>query len=416
MPTKQIARPLGLLQSHLKKRHRGFSTSRAFNADFTHAVVGGGAVGLAIARQLQARDGASVVLIERHGMVGYETSSRNSEVIHAGIYYGVDTLKARLCIRGKNLLYELCEKHSVPYSNCGKWVVAQDEQQYGELEKLHEFTKQIGVPTRFVSKEEAKRREPEVRAEAGVLESPTTGILDSHSYMQFLQGDFEDRGGTSAMQSPVSQVTPIDGGKGGWEIFTKIDGEETSITAETFVNSAGLFAIPLSNSIMPKERQRKPYYAKGTYFSYALSKPKPRTLVYPAPKPGLGGLGTHLTLDMGGKIKFGPDVEWIEDPNNYKVNDSRMSEALDEISEYLPTYDRTAVATDYAGIRPKLGKGGAVWKGDGKDFLDFYIVKEDGFEGWINLLGIESPGLTSSLAIAEQVERLLYGSASGAIL
>lgn len=416
MTAKGMTKPLGRLLYQKQSAFRLFSTVRTLQADFTHAVVGGGAIGLAIARQLQARDGASVVLIERHGQVGYETSSRNSEVIHAGIYYGVDTLKAKLCIRGKNLMYELCEKHGIPYRNCGKWVVAQDEQQYGELEKLHEFTKQIDVPTRFVSKDEAQRREPDVRAEAGILESPTTGILDSHTYMQFLQGDFEDRGGTVAMQSPVSKVVPLDGGKGGWEIITKADGEETSITAETFINSAGLHAIPLSNSILPQERQRKPYYAKGSYFSYASSRPKPNVLVYPAPKPGLGGLGTHLTLDMGGKVKFGPDVEWIEDPNDYKVNDSRMSDALDEIAEYLPSYDRSAVSTDYAGIRPKLGKGGAVWKGDGKDFLDFYIVKEEGFEGWVNLLGIESPGLTSSLAIGEHVERILYGSVSSGVV
>ncbi|KAF2101164.1 FAD dependent oxidoreductase [Rhizodiscina lignyota] len=392
-----------------------FSTSSKLHADFTHAVVGGGAVGLAIARQLQSREGASVVLIERHGMVGYETSSRNSEVIHAGIYYGLSSLKARLCIRGKNLLYELCEKNAIPYRNCGKWIVAQDGEQYKELEKLHEFTQQIAVPTRWVSQEEAKRREPDVRAAGGILESPTTGIVDSHSYMQFLHGDFEDKGGVCALQSPVSRVVPIENGRGGWEIFTNVDGEETSISSETFINSAGLAAIPLSNSIMSPERQRKPYYAKGTYFSYSASKPSPKTLIYPAPKPSLGGLGTHLTLDMGGRIRFGPDVEWIESPDDYSVNDARMPEALDEIAEYLPTYDRSAVGLDYAGIRPKLGKGGAVWKGDGKEFLDFYITKEEGFEGWINLLGIESPGLTSSLAIGEEVERLLYGS-SGKVI
>lgn len=394
---------------------KSFSSTSHVHADFTHAVVGAGAVGLAIARQLQGRDGASTVLIEKHGMVGSETSSRNSEVIHAGIYYGLTSKKGRLCIRGKELLYELCKKNSIPFNNCGKWVVAQDDQQYQELESLYEFTKQLGVPMRFVTEEEAKRRQPDVRAAGGILESPTTGIVDSHSYMQFLHGDFEDRGGVCALQSPVSRIDPIDGGRGGWEIFTKIDGEETSITAETFINSAGLAAIPLSNSLLPAERQRKPYYAKGTYFSYSSSRPKPTTLIYPAPKPGLGGLGAHLTLDMGGRIRFGPDVEWVEDPSDYTVNDSRMAEALEEIAEYLPAVDKSAINVDYCGIRPKLGKGGALWKGDGKDFLDFYITKEEGFEGWINLLGIESPGLTSSLAIGEEVERMMYGSAGAVV-
>lgn len=402
------------LLSHSKSK-RLFSSSSKLHADFTHAIVGGGAVGLAIARQLQSREGASVVLIERHNIVGYETSSRNSEVVHAGIYYGTESLKARLCIRGKKLLYELCKKNAIPYRNCGKWVVAQDEQQHDGLEKLYEFTKQIDVPMRFLSQEEAKRREPDVMARAGVLESPTTGIVDSHSYMQFLHGDFEDKGGVCALQSPVSRVVPIDCGRGGWEVYTMVDGEESSISAETFINSAGLASIPLSNSIMPPERQRKPYYAKGTYFSYGASKPSPKTLIYPAPKPTLGGLGTHLTLDMGGRIRFGPDVEWIESPDDYAVNDARLPQALDEIEEYLPGVDRSAVAVDYAGIRPKIGKGPAVWKNNGEGFLDFYIKKEEGFEGFVNLLGIESPGLTSSLAIGEEVERMLYGSSNKTI-
>jgi 2-hydroxyglutarate dehydrogenase len=409
----------------LVKQQRLFSTTSIVQADFTHAVIGAGAVGLAIARQLQGRDGASTVLIEKHGAVGTETSSRNSEVqllfyrhittakyhqvIHAGLYYGPTSLKTKMCVRGKELLYELCPKQNIPYMNCGKWVVAQDEQQMSELQKVHEFSKTIGVPTYFVSPEEAKLREPDVRCAAGVLESPTTGILDSHTYMQYLQGAFEELGGICALHSPVVDVKAINKGTDGWEVWTRSSGEEeaTCITAETIVNSAGLFAIPISNMILPQERQRTPYYAKGSYFSYSSSHPKPKTLVYPAPMPGHGGLGTHLTLDMGGRVRFGPDVEWIDDPSDYRVNDSRLEEALDDIETYLPGIDRNAVSLDYAGIRPKLGKKSAV--GSGKNFQDFYIKKEDGFGGFVNLLGIESPGLTSSLAIAEEVESLLYG-------
>jgi 2-hydroxyglutarate dehydrogenase len=386
---------------------RSFSTSIKLNTDFTHAVIGGGVVGLAIARKLQGRDDASVVLIEKHGSVGTETSSRNSEVIHAGLYYGADSLKTRLCLRGKEMLYELCQQHSIPHRNTGKWIVAQDAIQMDALQKVHEFAKTIGVPTHFITKEEAARREPDVRAEAGILESPSTGIVDSHGLMQFLEGDFEDRGGICALQSPVTSISPIDSGRGGWTISTTSpEGEETSITASTLINSAGLFAVSISNMILPEDRQRKAYYAKGSYFSYSSSRPRPSTLVYPAPVPGHGGLGTHLTLDMGGRIRFGPDVEWTDSPNDYAPNVKNLAAAIDDIQTYLPGIDRDAIQPDYVGIRPKLGKLAAT---SGKDFQDFYIVKEEGFEGFVNLLAIESPGLTSSLAIAEEVEKLLYG-------
>ncbi|KAJ9636790.1 hypothetical protein H2199_007784 [Coniosporium tulheliwenetii] len=399
------------VRKQVTRIERAFSTSAACNADFTHAVIGGGAVGLAIARKLQEKDGASTVLIERHGSVGTETSSRNSEVIHAGLYYGADSLKTKLCLQGKEMMYDLCKKHDIPHMNCGKWIVAQNEQQMGELEKVHSFAQSVGIPTRFVPLDEGKEREPDVRAEKGILESTSTGIIDSHSYMQFLEGDFEDRGGICAFHSPVIRIEALDSGKGGWKIWTKPDDtrdkdSEDAITADVLINSAGLFAIPLSNMILPKERHRKPYYAKGSYFSYSSSKPKPSTLIYPAPQPGHGGLGTHLTIDMSGRIRFGPDVEWIEDPNDYAVNGSRLQEALDDIQTYLPGIDRDAVGLDYAGIRPKLGKLGAV--ASGKGFQDFYIKKEEGFEGFVNLLGIESPGLTSSLAIGEHVYRMLY--------
>ncbi|KAH7128779.1 FAD dependent oxidoreductase [Dendryphion nanum] len=385
---------------------RFFSTTMVRNADFTHAVIGAGVVGLAIARKLQARDGVSTLLIEKHGSVGTETSSRNSEVIHAGLYYGADSLKTKLCIKGKDMLYDLCKKYDIPHNNCGKWVVAQDAEQYAAIEKVHEFSSTVGVPTRFLSKEEAKRREPSVRAEAGVLESPTTGIVDSHSLMQFLEGDFEDKGGIIAFQSPVTRISPIDHGKGGWEITTTTpNGEESTITTEALINSAGLAAIHISNMILPKERHREPFYAKGSYFSYSLSSPKPKTLIYPAPVPGHGGLGTHLTLDMGGRIRFGPDVEWTSDPNDYSPNAKNLIAALDDIQTYLPGIDRNAIGLDYVGIRPKLGRLGAV--ASGKGFQDFWIKKEEGFEGFVNLLGIESPGLTSCLAVADEVDRLL---------
>ncbi|KAG9195414.1 hypothetical protein G6011_00535 [Alternaria panax] len=385
---------------------RYFSSSRKINADFTHAVIGGGVVGLAIARKLQQRDGASTVLIEKHSSVGTETSSRNSEVIHAGLYYGPTSLKTKLCLRGKDMLYELCKKHEIPHRNTGKWIVAQDTAQMDALQKVHDFAKSINVPIHFLSKDEVKRREPDVRAEAGVLESPSTGIIDSHSLMQYLEGDFEGHGGICAFKSPVTHITPLESGRSGWEITTKgEDGEETTITADTLINSAGLFAVQISNMILPKDRHRKAFYAKGSYFSYAVSRPRPSTLVYPAPVPGHGGLGTHLTLDMSGRIRFGPDVEWTDSPTDYTPNTKSMAQAIDDIQTYLPGVDREAIQPDYVGIRPKLGKLAAT---SGKDFQDFVIQKEDGFEGFVNLLAIESPGLTSSLAIADEVDGLLY--------
>ena len=388
-------------------RSRPFSTTPSRNADFTHAVIGGGVVGLAIAQKLQARDEASTVLIEKHGSVGTETSSRNSEVIHAGLYYGADSLKTKLCLKGKQMLYELCQKNDIPHRNTGKWIVAQDATQMDALQRIHEFSKTIGIPTHFLSKAEAQRREPDVRAEAGVLESPSTGIVDSHSLMQHLEGAFTSRGGLCAFHSAVSRITPLDGGRGGWEITTRSpDAESTTITASTLINSAGLYAVHVNNMIVPPERRKKAFYAKGTYFSYSAARPSPSTLIYPAPVPGHGGLGTHLTLDLAGRIRFGPDVEWVESPSDYTPNVANMVAAIEDIAAYLPGIERSAVQLDYCGIRPKLGRK-AVMSGQG--FQDFWIRREEGYVGWVNLLGIESPGLTSCLAIAEEVEGLVYG-------
>lgn len=305
-------------------------------------------------------------------------------------------------------MYELCRQNNIPHNNCGKWIVAQNDEQMDAVQKVHDFSKEIGVPTHFITKDEAKTREPDVRAEAGVLVSPTTGIVDSHGLMQFLLGDYEEHDGISAFNAAVQRVEPIDGGAGGWTIWTKdrVSGEESSVTVETLINSAGLGAIAISNLILPKDRHIKPYYAKGSYFSYSLSHPKPKTLIYPAPVPGHGGLGTHLTLDMSGRIRFGPDVEWVDDPYDLSVNSTRLEEALNDIQSYLPSIDRNAIGLDYAGIRPKLGKLGAVVSGQG--FQDFYIKKEEGYQGFINLLGIESPGLTSCLAIGEHVDEMLH--------
>ena len=315
-------------------------------------------------------------------------------------------MKTRLCLKGKEMMYELCKQHSIPHRNTGKWIVAQDDTQMEALQKVHNFAQTIGVPTRFISKDEAKRREPDVRAEAGVLESPTTGIVDSHSLMQYLEGSFEDAGGICAFHSPVTSVSPLDNGTNGWEITTTSPDNSTStITASTLINSAGLYAVAINNMILPPSRHKKAFYAKGSYFSYGVSRPRPSTLIYPAPVPGHGGLGTHLTLDLSGRIRFGPDVEWTDSPTDYAPNTKNLDAAIADIATYLPGVDRKAIQPDYVGIRPKLGRLSAT---SGKDFQDFWIKREEGYTGFVNLLAIESPGLTSCLAIAEEVEGLLY--------
>ncbi|KAF7550268.1 hypothetical protein G7Z17_g5816 [Cylindrodendrum hubeiense] len=394
----------------LKLRVRELASVKA---DFTHAIIGGGVVGLAIARQLARRDNTSTILIERHNAVGTETSSRNSEVIHAGIYYGPGSLKTQLCIRGKNLLYELCKKYDVGFRRTGKWIVAQNDIQREALGKIHAVCKdEIGVPIRWVGEEEIKRDGEGVHAVAA-LESPTTGIVDSHGLMMCLLGLFEDAGGVAALNSPVTGIKPlgVTPGSAGWEVQVKdaATGETSSIIAETLINAAGLGATDIHNLIVPAAEHKQLYYAKGNYFSYGASHPRVSRLIYPAPEPGGAGLGTHLTLDLGGRLRFGPDVEWVKSPDDLAVNGSRLPQAIGEIKKYLPSVDETLLVPDYAGIRPKLSDRGAVLKG--KSFNDFIIRKEDGYEGWVNLLGIESPGLTSSLAIAEKVEALMYGTA-----
>lgn len=230
--------------------------------------------------------------------------------------------------------------------------------------------------------------------------------MDSHSLMTYLHGDFEDRGGDCAFKTRVTGVEPVVGG--GYKItaVSDEDGSETSITAETVINSAGHGACAINNLLLPPDRHRVPHYAKGTYFSYSASRPHTSVLVYPVTMPGHGGLGTHLTLDMGGRIRFGPDVEWVDDPNDLQPNSARLEQAIPEILAYMPGVDPSAISLDYCGIRPKLGRGGAVNVGQG--FQDFIVQEEKGFPGFVNLLGIESPGLTSCLAIGEMVDEILY--------
>lgn len=253
---------------------------------------------------------------------------------------------------------------------------------------------------RFLSAIECAEREPAVRAAAGVLESPRTGIVDSHALMQYLLSAFEERGGDVALGAQVTSLAQA-GATGGYEVTTA-DG--TTITADVVVNAAGHGAVAVQNLLLPAERHRTAYFCKGTYFSYAATRPYVRTLIYPAPEPGAGGLGTHLTLDLAGRLRFGPDIEWIDSADDLAPSAARMDAAKAAIREYLPALNPDALAVDYCGIRPKIQPAASGGVGQ----VDFIIRQEDGFAGFVNCLGIESPGLTSSLAIAAEVERILY--------
>ncbi|KAI5785065.1 NAD dehydrogenase [Peziza echinospora] len=388
--------------------------------DFTHVIIGGGVVGLAIAARLVQRPGTSTVILEKNGLCGTETSSRNSEVIHAGIYYPSRSLKTKLCVRGAKLLYQFCEESNknVGYKRIGKWIVAQTPAQLEELKKMQKHAETLGVPTTLLTPEEASAIEPHIRATHGVLESPNTGIINSHEYMQQLQLLLSESDAGTCDIAVGSLVTGISHNPNpktkpnGYRVWVgdAPNREMVFITADTVINAAGLGSVDVANMLYPDPedpRRLKKWFAKGNYFSYAPKDPEKKMvvkrLVYPVVEKGLGGLGTHLTLDMAGRMRFGPDVEWTDDPEDLKPSEGRVEEAVKSISEYLPGITREDIVPDYCGMRIKLKPKGAT-------FQDFVIEEEskNGFPGFINLLGIESPGLTSSLAIAEQVEGLLY--------
>ncbi|ODV91859.1 hypothetical protein CANCADRAFT_20988 [Tortispora caseinolytica NRRL Y-17796] len=365
--------------------------------DFSHVIVGAGVVGLAIGARLSALHGSRVLLIEKYASPGTQTSARNSEVIHAGLYYPPTSLKSKLCIRGKQLLYETCAANSIDFKNCGKLVVAQTALEESKLNDLLIQTRDLGVPTSMVSLSQLKNIEPNVHAIAA-LESPSTGIVSAHGLMDFLQGRIADANADIALGTTVTKVEKE---SDGFRVHAETSDNETIDISTTFlINAAGHGAPSVSNSLLPPDRHVKQYYAKGNYYSYSGPAPTKR-LIYPVPS-GHAGLGTHLTLDLGGQAKFGPDVEWVDSDQDFALHNDpqHLKETLKEINRYLPQVQLNQLHPSYAGIRPKLVPAGA-------GFQDFIIQQEQGFPGFVNLLGIESPGLTSSLAIAEYVEALL---------
>ncbi len=357
-------------------------------------VIGGGVVGLAAARALAMR-GFETLILEALASFGTQTSSRNSEVVHAGVYYPRGSLKARLCVEGRESLYAFCDRYGIEYRRCGKLIVAASESQLPELHRLHSSGLINGAPLTLLDRREALNLEPSLSCVAA-LHSPTTGIIDTHAYMLALLGQAQNRGALLACDSRVTSLRPD-----GDAVLISVNGKEPSVRARSVINSAGLHAAQVASTMQefPRAWIPTPRFAKGTYFS--LAGPSPfRHLIYPVPEHA--GLGVHLTLDLAGRARFGPDVEWVDEPN-YAVDPGRAARFYPAIRSYWPALPDGALQPAYAGIRPKIA-------GPGEGPADFRIDGPDthGVRGVVNLFGIESPGLTASLALAEYVANLVF--------
>jgi L-2-hydroxyglutarate oxidase LhgO len=360
-------------------------------SDIDAIVIGAGVVGLAVARALSLT-GRSVIVLEAGDAIGSQTSSRNSEVIHSGIYYPTGSLKAKLCVAGRRALYEFCDSHGVPYSRCGKLIVAADADELPSIAALKGKGEANGVDDLiWLSEAQTKAMEPALAC-VGALLAPSTGILDSHSFMLALQGDAADGGVLYAFRTPFLSAESEEGGF----LVTAGGDEPMRVTTSVLVNAAGLGGSEVAAGIGGLDRAFVPrtLYAKGNYFALQGRAPF-RRLIYPAPHAH--GLGVHLTFDLGGQSRFGPDVEWI-DQVGYDVDVGRSEGFAAAIRSYWPGLPDNALSPAYAGVRPKLS-------GPGEPAADFRIDGPEvhGVAGLVNLFGIESPGLTSSLAIADEV-------------
>lgn len=363
--------------------------------DIEAIVVGAGVVGLACARAL-TRAGRDVIIIERHESIGQENSSRNSEVIHSGIYYPQGSLKAKLCVEGRELLTDFCKDYYVHHKLCGKLIVATTKEQESKLEQINDLAKNNGVTNlRYLSASQAKNVEPFLTCNSALL-SPSSGILSSHDYMLALLGDAENYGARLALKTDF-RAAEI---KNSHIIVSVGSNPTTKIRTQILINSGGLSATRIAKNIMGFAQHNIPktYFAKGNYFSLSSKAPFSH-LIYPIPEPG--GLGVHLTLDLGGQARFGPDVEWV-DEINFDVIPKRSEDFYAVIRTYWPELKDDTLKPAYSGIRPKITS-------PGEPDADFIIqdMNIHGIPGLINLFGIESPGLTSSLAIAKAVMKLL---------
>jgi L-2-hydroxyglutarate oxidase LhgO len=360
-------------------------------------VIGAGVVGLAVARA-QALQGREVLLLEAANAIGSGTSSRNSEVIHAGIYYPQGSLKARLCVQGRLMLYDYCAARGIGHRRCGKLIVATNSAQLGQLQQIADHARGNGVgELRWLSQQQALQLEPQLACQAALL-SPDTGIVNSHALMLALLGDVENAGGVLALNSPLALMEYA---QAAIELET-LDG--TRLRTKRVINAAGLQAVALAGRCrgLAARHVPKAFFAKGNYFSLSGRAPFSH-LVYPVPEPG--GLGVHLTLDLGGQAKFGPDVQWVDSPDDLQVDVARGEAFYAEVRKYWPGLADGALQPGYAGIRPKIS-------GSYEAAADFVIQgpPTHGVPGLVNLFGIESPGLTAALAIGQHVADLLDAS------
>jgi L-2-hydroxyglutarate oxidase LhgO len=366
-------------------------------------VVGAGVIGLAVAREL-ARAGREVVVIERAEGIGTATSSRNSEVVHGGLYYAPGSLKAQLCVEGREALYRYCEQHGVAHRRCGKLVVAVDDSELPALQALHAQALANGVDdVRLIDGAAARALEPALHCVAA-LQSPSTGIVDSHAVMLALQGDAEDRGAVLALHSPFEGAVVT---RDGFDVMVG-GAQPMRLATRLLVNAGGLHASTVARHIVGLDARHVPAtrWCRGHYFALAGRAPFSR-LVYPL--HNRAGLGVHFTLDLGGQGRFGPDVDWLADgaaEEDYTVDSGRIAGFERDIRRYWPALRDGALAPAYSGIRPKLA-------GPGEPAADFRIdgPLTHGIPGLVNLLGIESPGLTASLAIAARAASLLQAAA-----
>lgn len=364
------------------------------STDVETIVIGAGVVGLAVARALALR-GQDVLVVEQHDIIGSETSSRNSEVIHAGIYYPKGSRRARHCVRGKMMLYDFCAENGVGHERCEKLIVAATASQLDRLAGIRQAAADNGVDDLVhLTPEDVRTIEPEVRCH-GALLSPSTGVVDSHAFMLALQGHAETNGAQVALLSAVAALTRT--ADGNFAIVLEDGGE---VTCARLVTSAGLHATKLADTLSCANGYTPPrtYFAKGQYYALSGRSPFSRH-IYPMPEGAW--LGLHATVDLGGRCKFGPDIEWIDDID-YGFEPEKLGKFLDFIRAYYPALDAANLHPDYTGIRPKLYR-------EGEPVPDFLIhcAAEHGFPNLAMLFGIESPGLTASLSIAEEVAELL---------
>lgn len=372
--------------------------------DIGITIVGGGVVGLAIAARLAPRN-PDLVVLERHPKHGQETSSRNSEVIHGGMYYREGSLKARLCVEGNRAIYETCEEHGIPYKRCGKLITATEAGELPALDRILALGTANGVEMRRISAAEALALEPNIRS-AGALFSPNTGVVSAHGLMDYF---FHRATAAGAVFQPRSEVVAIEPAPEGYRLSVRAGGETESFTTERVVNAAGLEADTISAlaGIDVDAAGYRLHYCKGSYFSVASSKAGlVSRLVYPVPSPV--SLGIHALVDMAGRMKFGPDAEYLPDRRlDYRVDEAKLAAFGRSVRKLVPSITDDDLAPDMSGIRPKL-------QAAGEPARDFVIREETdrGLPGFFNLVGIDSPGLTSSPAIARHVEALMNGRAA----